>query len=142
MDGLRVAAGAGYAADLPRNCRSGGRGIPHEDENRWTVSVWHSSRRKNHSRGGDRANGRRSEDLCAERLLPGARREEPVRDGRCSAGDQPGQKSDADDYGAVLARFGVPPFRSAKGEFVMPSKPRSVIPSRAKDPTARKREDL
>src|SRR5712692_2661227 len=142
VDRLRVAAGAGHAANIPRDCRSSGWGIPYEDVDRWAISVRHTSGRKNHSRGGYRAHGRRPEDFRAERLLPGARREEPFCNGRRSTRDQPGQKSDADDHGAVLACFGVPACRSAKGESLMLGKARIVILSEAKDLKAGNREDL
>ena len=63
-------------------------------------AVWHRPGRKDHSRSGNGADGSRSEDLGAERILPGARCEESFRYRWGSAGHESGQESDADDHGA------------------------------------------
>jgi len=55
-----------------------------QKEARGRPPLWHRRRRRDHSRTGDGSHGSPPENFCAERVLPGPRRQESVRhDGAC-----------------------------------------------------------
>jgi hypothetical protein len=83
----------------------GGRQVLHRRHRR--KQLGHLARRRDHSRSGRGAHGRRSEDVGVQFELPGVGLQEPVCH-RCGAVcEQCGQESDADDYRAGMADFGV-----------------------------------
>ena len=79
VDRLRVQPGSAHATDLPCVGRGDGRPGVRQDAGA-AEGVRDRARRRDHPRAGDSPHGRRSVEVRARPELPGARREESVRD--------------------------------------------------------------